>query len=47
MKKDLSDLRVECDLDSALPLQAAELKLLEALLPELLKDLLWLNDDEE
>jgi hypothetical protein len=47
LKKDLSDLRVECDLQTDLPLQAAELKLIQALLPELLKDILWLQEVEE
>ena len=38
---------VECDLAADLPLLPAELKLLQELLPELVKDVLWLQDDKE
>lgn len=43
----LVGLIVECDLAADLPLLAAELKLLQELLPELVKDVLWLQDDKE
>jgi hypothetical protein len=38
---------VECDLDTELPLLPAELKLVQELLPELLKDMRWLLEDKE
>lgn len=47
MNKTISDIDVEFDLDADLPLLPAELKLLQDVLPELLKDLLWLQDDKE
>ena len=42
-----SDLIVDFDLSADLPLLPAELKLLQELLPELVKDVLWLKDDKE
>lgn len=42
-----NQLTVVCDLDANLPLLPDELKLLQDLLPELLKDMLWLQDDKE
>ena len=47
MNKTESPLVIECDLSAELPLQSAELKLVQELLPELLKDMLWLQDDKE
>lgn len=38
---------VEFDLTADLPLLPAELTLVQELLPELLKDMLWLQDDKE
>ncbi|MEO9230733.1 MAG: hypothetical protein ABI216_17565 [Devosia sp.] len=38
---------VEFDLLADLPLQPAELKLVQELLPELVKEMLWLQNDEE
>ena len=42
-----SDLIVDFDLSTDLPLLPVELKLLQELLPELVKDVLWLQDDKE
>ena len=42
-----SDLIVEFDLSADLPLLSNELKLVQELLPELVKDVLWLQTDEE
>lgn len=42
-----SDLIVDFDLSADLPLRPTELKLLQELLPELVKDVLWLQDDKE
>ena len=47
MNKAESQLVIECDLPAELPLQAAELRLVQELLPELLKDMLWLQDNKE
>lgn len=47
MNKTKSELVVECDLEADLPLLPAELKLVQELLPELVKDMLWLQDDKE
>ena len=47
MNKVESQLVIECDLPAELPLRGAELKLVQELLPELLKDMLWLQDDKE
>ncbi|MDO9358560.1 MAG: hypothetical protein Q7T70_06200 [Polaromonas sp.] len=47
MKKLQSELIVDCDLQAKLPLLPAELKLVQELLPELVKDVLWLQDDKE
>jgi hypothetical protein len=42
-----TDMVVVFDLDADLPLQADELKLMQDLLPELLQDMRWLQDDKE
>lgn len=47
MNNNKSDLAVEFDLSADLPLLPVELKLLQELLPELVKDVLWLQDDKE
>lgn len=47
MDQTQTDLIVVCDLDADLPLQADELKLMQDLLPELLQDMRWLQDDKE
>ena len=47
MNKTQSPLIVEYDQEADLPLLPAELKLVQDLLPELLKDMLWLQDDKE
>ena len=47
MNKTQSDLLVEFDLPADLPLLPNELKLVQELLPELVKDVLWLQDDKE
>ena len=47
MKNDENQLVVECNLESDLPLLPDELKLVQELLPELVKDMLWLQDDKE
>lgn len=47
MKNTQSEMTVDCDLQADLPLLPAELKLVQELLPELVKDLLWLQDDKE
>lgn len=47
MNKTESQLVIECDLTADLPLLPTELKLVQELLPELLKDMLWLQDDKE
>ena len=47
MNNNNSDLTVEFDLSADLPLLPNELKLVQELLPELVKDLLWLQTDEE
>jgi len=47
LNKNETPMVVECDLDEDLPLLAAELKLVQELLPELVKDMLWLQDDKE
>ena len=47
MNKTESPMVVECDLDTELPLLPAELKLVQELLPELLKDMRWLLEDKE
>ena len=47
MNKTTSDLSVEFDLEADLPLLPAELKLLQDMLPELLKEMLWLQTDKE
>ena len=46
MNKTQSDLIVEFDLPADLPLLPNELKLVQELLPELVKDLLWLQNEE-
>ena len=47
MNKTENPLVVECDLEAELPLLPAELKLVQELLPELLKDMRWLLEDKE
>ena len=47
MKKLQSELIVDCDLQANLPLLPAELKLVQELLPGLVKDVHWLQDDKE
>jgi len=47
LKKTEDQLVVECNLESDLPLLPDELKLVQELLPELLKDMLWLQEDKE
>ena len=47
MNNNKSDLTVEFDLSADLPLLPIELKLLQELLPELIKDVLWLQGDKE
>ena len=47
MNNNKSDLIVDFDLSADLPLLAVEMKLLQELLPELVKDVLWLQDDKE
>ncbi len=47
MNKTKSDLTVEFDLVAELPLLPAELKMVQELLPELVKEMLWLQTEEE
>jgi hypothetical protein len=47
LNKDENQLVVDCNLESDLPLLPDELKLVQELLPELVKDMLWLQDDKE
>ena len=47
MNNNKSDLTVEFDLSADLALQPIELKLLQELLPELVKDVHWLKTDED
>jgi hypothetical protein len=47
LKNKPSDLIVEFDLEANLPLLPVELTLVQELLPELVKDMLWLQDDKE
>ena len=47
MNNNNSDLTVEFDLPADLPLLPDELKLVQELLPELVKDMLWLQTYEE
>jgi len=47
LNKTEPDLVVVCDLDADLPLLPDELKLVQDLLPELLKEMLWLQADKE
>lgn len=47
MEQTETDLKVVCELNADLPLLADELKLMQDLLPELLKDMRWLQDDKE
>jgi hypothetical protein len=47
LNKTENQMVVECDLDTELPLLPAELKLVQELLPELLKDMRWLLEDKE
>lgn len=47
MNNNKSDLIVEFDLSADLPLLLAELKMVQELLPELVKDVLWLQTEED
>jgi hypothetical protein len=47
LKNTDSDLSVECDLANNLPLLPDELKLVQDLLPELLKEMAWQQTDKE
>ena len=47
MNNNKPDLTVEFDLSADLLLLPVELKLLQELLPELIKDVLWLQGDKE
>lgn len=47
MKNTDSDLSVECELASDLPLLPDELKLIQDLLPELLKEMAWQQTEKE
>jgi hypothetical protein len=47
LNKTKSDLTVEFDLVAELPLLPAELKMVQELLPELVKEMLWLQTEEE
>jgi hypothetical protein len=47
LNKTENQLVVECNLSTDLPLMPDELTLVQDLLPELLKDMLWLQDDKE
>jgi hypothetical protein len=47
LKNTDSDLRVECDLPADLPIAPEELKLVQDLLPELLKEIAWSQADKE
>lgn len=47
MKNKPSDLTVECELPESLPMLPEEMKLLQDLLPELLKIMQWLQDEKE
>jgi hypothetical protein len=47
LNKPNPQLIVECDLAADLPLLPDEMTLVQDLLPELLKEMLWLQDDKE
>lgn len=47
MKDNDSDIRVECDLPADLPVASDEVKLLQDLLPDLLKAMVWAQSNEE
>ena len=47
MKKDKHFPVVECDFEDGLPLQAGELTLIRDILPELIKDMLWLQTEKD
>ena len=47
MKTTESPLDLECDLADDLPLLSEELKLVQDLLPELLKEMAWKQTDKE
>ena len=47
MKTNESPLDLECDLADDLPLLPEELKLVQDMLPELLKEMAWQHTDKE
>ena len=47
MNKDENQLVVDCNLESDLPLLPAELRLVQELLPDLIKEMIWLQEDKE
>ena len=47
MKKDKHLTVVECDFEDNLPLQAGELTLIRDILPELIKEMLWLQTEKD
>jgi hypothetical protein len=47
LKNTNSDLSVECELATDLPVMPDELKLVQDLLPELLKEMAWQQTDKE
>ena len=47
MNKPDLEIPVTIELDDSVPVTPAEMKLLADLLPELLKTMLWLQDDKE
>ena len=47
MKKDKNMPVIECDFEDNLPLEAGELRLIRDILPELLKQMLWLQTEKD
>ena len=47
MKQDKHLPVVECDFEDDLPLQAGELTLIQDILPELIKEMLWLQSEKD
>ena len=47
MKKDKNLPVIECDFEENLPLQAGELTLIRDILPELIKEMLWLQSEKD
>jgi hypothetical protein len=41
-----SEIRIECDLAADLPIAPDELKLLQELLPDLVKEMVWAQPEE-